>query len=189
MKALHGRRSIRLRGYDYSRQGAYFVTICCHGRRCLLGTIKGGMVVPTPVGQAVLTCWEAIPRHAPRVDLDAYVLMPNHLHGIIYLTDEGRGTPWRAPTDSVREAFGQPRSGSLATVVRSFKTASTRAALEVDLHLGSRLWQRGYYEHVDTRRRRSRTYPSLHRTKPGPMGGGRILRGRGVGERRPGGRC
>jgi REP element-mobilizing transposase RayT len=107
-----------------------------------------GMASLTPVGKEILRCWEAIPRHASHVILDAYVVMPNHLHGIICLTDDGRGTPWRAPTDPVREAFGQPRSRSLPTVVRSFKTASTRAALGEDPRLGPRIWQRGYYEHV-----------------------------------------
>ena len=148
MKAPRGRRSTRLRGYDYSRPGAYFVTICCLGRERQLATVKGGIVILSPVGHEVVRCWEAIPLHTPHVDLDAFVLMPNHLHGIICLTEDGRGTPWRAPTDSVREAFGKPRSGSLPTILRSFKTASTRAARAADPLLGPRLWQRGYYEHV-----------------------------------------
>jgi len=75
----HGRRSIRLHGYDYTQPGAYFVTVCTHDRACLFDH---------PVVRAVVDAsWRAIPRHFPQVTLDAYVIMPNHLHGILIMNE------------------------------------------------------------------------------------------------------
>lgn len=81
----HHRRSIRLKGYDYSQAGAYFVTLNVHQRRCFLGEAVGGKVRLSPAGEMVLRVWEAVPNHYPGVDVDAFVVMPNHVHGIIVL--------------------------------------------------------------------------------------------------------
>jgi REP element-mobilizing transposase RayT len=81
------RHSIRLRGYDYTREGAYYFTICCHQRRCLLGEIKDGIMHLNLVGATVKAVWESLPRHFPLIELDAFVVMPNHVHGIIFITD------------------------------------------------------------------------------------------------------
>ncbi len=81
------RHSIRLRGYDYTREGAYYFTICCHQRRCLLGEIKDGIMHLNLVGATVKAVWESLPRHFPLIELDAFVVMPNHVHGIIVITD------------------------------------------------------------------------------------------------------
>lgn len=85
LKQRHLRRSIRLQNYEYSQAGAYFVTICTFQRRATLGHIQNGRVIPTPVGETVVRCWEEIPDHFPNVELDKYVLMPNHLHGIVVI--------------------------------------------------------------------------------------------------------
>ena len=85
--AQHHRRSIRLRGYDYARAGAYFVTICTQQRECLFGDIIGGEMRLNAAGQIVAAIWQSIPRHFPNVTLEAWVIMPNHLHGIIVIGD------------------------------------------------------------------------------------------------------
>jgi REP element-mobilizing transposase RayT len=140
------RRSIRLPNYDYSQAGVYFVTICTVGRQPLLSTIVDLGVVLTSLGSLVKETWEAIPRHVAGVELDSYVIMPNHLHGLIALPDRGRGTACRAPTRSQVEAFGHPTTQSLPTVIRSFKAAVSRQA-GLTLQRG-RIWQRGFYERV-----------------------------------------
>jgi len=86
----HHRRSIRLKGYDYSSAGAYFITIFTHQRRCLFGVIRNGVMELNAYGQIVAECWQQIPQHFPRVQLDAFVVMPNHVHGILMITNNGR---------------------------------------------------------------------------------------------------
>ena len=83
----HHRHSIRLQGYDYTQVGAYYFTICCHQRRCLLGEIEDGVMHLNLVGVTVKAVWDSLPRHFPLIELDAFVIMPNHVHGIIVITD------------------------------------------------------------------------------------------------------
>src|ERR1700676_3822247 len=85
--AAHHRRSIRLQGYDYSRAGAYFVTICTHNRECLFGEIVDAGMGLNDGGRMVLTCWGASAAHFSRVELDEFVVMPNHVHGILVIGD------------------------------------------------------------------------------------------------------
>ncbi|MFZ0612076.1 MAG: hypothetical protein WAM73_07560 [Desulfobacterales bacterium] len=123
------RRSIRLRGYDYSRAGAYFVTICTRNQECLFGDIADEKMQLNGAGHAAAQCWHVIPDHFPYAELDAFVVMPSHIHGIVVIAN-GRGTACRAPT---MEQFGRPVSGSIPTVIRSFKSAATKR-LEIDQH-------------------------------------------------------
>ncbi|MBM3189988.1 MAG: hypothetical protein FJZ90_14855 [Chloroflexi bacterium] len=81
----HHRRSIRLRGYDYASAGAYFVTICAQGRMCLFGEIAGREMALNGAGEMVRRLWDELPTRYPGVTLDAFVLMPNHLHGILVI--------------------------------------------------------------------------------------------------------
>jgi len=87
---LHHRRSVRLQDYDYSQDGAYFVTLCTHERRDLFGRLRVNdpeiTVELNEAGAAVQKCWLEIPRHFPFVTLDAFVVMPDHLHGILFLS-------------------------------------------------------------------------------------------------------
>lgn len=83
----HHRRSIRLRGYDYSLPGAYFVTLCVRDRQPVFGEVVAGRVRPSRVGKVAYAFWANIPEHVPEVVLDAFVVMPNHVHGIIGITD------------------------------------------------------------------------------------------------------
>ena len=89
----HGRHSIRLRDYDYSTAGAYFITICTYKRQCLLGEISDGEMRLNEVGRIVQLIWEQLPDHYPHVGVDAFVIMPNHVHGIVILneTEVGAG--------------------------------------------------------------------------------------------------
>ena len=92
----HHRRSIRLKGRDYSQPGAYFVTICTRDRACLFGDVVNGEMRLNGSGETARRCWEDIPDHFPLVELDAFVIMPNHMHGIIVI--QGRGEKSFAPT-------------------------------------------------------------------------------------------
>ena len=85
---VHHRRSIRLRGYDYAQAGAYFVTVCVQNRECLFGEVADGAVPLDRCGEIVARCWDELPSHYPTVELDAFVIMPNHVHGIIVLAGQ-----------------------------------------------------------------------------------------------------
>ena len=91
---LPQRRSMRLRDYDYSQPGAYFVSICVQHRKCLFGTIIDGKMQLNKIGQIVVECWNHIPQHFPSVELVDYVIMPNHMHGIIAWNITDTGTPY-----------------------------------------------------------------------------------------------
>ena len=103
--AKHHRRSIRLKGYDYSEAGIYFLTICTHQRECLFGEIIDGEMKLIEFGKIVLECWQAIPKHFSRIELDEFIVMPNHIHGILVMKDyrnnaidDGRGLAMPTPT-------------------------------------------------------------------------------------------
>ena len=91
--SLPQRRAMRLRGYDYSQPGAYFVSICAQHRKCLFGTIIDGQMRLNEIGEIVVECWSRIPQHFPSVELGEYVIMPNHIHGIIALNIVGARSP------------------------------------------------------------------------------------------------
>ena len=134
----HHRRSIRLRNYDYAQPGLYFVTICVQGRACLFGEVVGGEMRLYEPGLMVQEVWESLPREYPGVALGAFVVMPNHFHGIVVLTAE--------QTEAVAAL-------SLPDVVQRFKSFTTaRYRQEVVEHgwppFPGRLWQRNYYEHI-----------------------------------------
>ena len=85
------RRSIRLQGYDYSQSAAYFVTICTHGQQCILGEVIDDCVQMSPYGEMVWQTWRGLPQRFERVELDQFVVMPNHVHGIIVITSANVG--------------------------------------------------------------------------------------------------
>ena len=111
----HHRRSIRLKGYDYSQAGAYFVTICVKERACLFGDVLDGEMRLNDVGQMVTHDWVELPERFPTVKIDEFVVMPNHLHGIIILTghnDETRTNNVGAPLVGAQlPDVAQPRAG------------------------------------------------------------------------------
>jgi REP element-mobilizing transposase RayT len=152
----HHRRSIRLKGYDYTQAGAYYVTLCTKARQCLFGDVVKGEMRLNSLGHIAFTCWQAIPNHFPHVELDAFVVMPNHLHGILVISDtDERARHCRAPTTKQchipkTEQFGKPVPGSIPTVIRSYKGAVTkRINLICDTKSTSLIWQRDLYEHIN----------------------------------------
>jgi putative transposase len=104
--AKHRRRSIRLKGYDYSAAGASFITICTHQRQCLFGSIVSGQMELNATGLWVQACWQRLPHHFLTLTLDVFVIMPNHLHGILWLGDTSGGDG-NGDTSRRGEAFGQ----------------------------------------------------------------------------------
>jgi len=133
------RRCLRLKTYDYSQAGAYFVTITIQNRLCLLGEVRAGVMVLSPAGRLVSDGWEALPTQFAGVTLDAFVVMPNHLHGILILGGEKGIMLDNGPT--------------LGDVICGFKSSVTIAYGCRVRNLGwppyrRRLWQRNYYEHV-----------------------------------------
>ncbi len=177
----HHRRSIRLKGYDYSRAGAYFVTICTHNRECLFGEI-------VPVGAAgrsprKSTDWS--PRQSParpdenvippkmilneygaivwdewiktaeirdEIELDEFVVMPNHFHGIVFIIGGGdrRGDRPVAPTSvhTLVTPIQGPKPKSIGSLIAGFKSAATKRVNEMRNTPGAKLWQRNYYERI-----------------------------------------
>ena len=91
--SLPQRRAMRLRDYDYSQPGAYFLSICAQHRKCLFGTIIDGQMRLNEIGEIVVECWSRIPQHFPSVELGEYVIMPNHIHGIIESNIVGARSP------------------------------------------------------------------------------------------------
>ena len=139
----HHRRSVRLKGHDYAQPGAYFVTVCTRERECLLGEVADGEIRLNEHGMAVREEWLRTAQLRETVELDAFTIMPNHMHGIIVITN-GRGTARRAPT----ERFGKPVANSIPTIMRAFKSASTKRINEMRYTPGTPVWQRNCHEHV-----------------------------------------
>ena len=90
---MHNRRSIRFKGYDYTQAGLYFITICCQNRACLFGEIENGKMMLNDAGAIANDCWLNIPNHFPNAILHEYVIMPNHVHGIIELVGANNHSP------------------------------------------------------------------------------------------------
>ncbi len=136
---LHHRRSIRLAGYDYSQSGAYFVTICTVHRACLLGEVLDGEMTLSTLGCVVDECWLWLQNQYEFVELDTYVIMPNHLHGVIFILDSDyTGGSRTAPT----------KRKPLGGLIGAFKTTSTKRVNSVRQTPGLQIWQRNYYEHI-----------------------------------------
>lgn len=145
MNERHRRRSIRLRGYDYREAGAYFVTICTANRECFFGEIVDEAMQLNRLGEIVQDEWHRTAIVRPQVSLDAFVVMPNHIHGIISFDAQEEGKARLAPTTA---RFGYPIAGSLPSILGAFKSACTNRINLARQTPGLPLWQRNYYEHV-----------------------------------------
>jgi putative transposase len=160
LKIKYNRHSIRLPGYDYSQSGLYFITICCRDQICHFGDIENGFIYLNDIGAVVQKCWIEIPLHYPNVELHQYVIMPNHFHGIIQITDnfsnikKNVGAKNLSPVcinndlNMSANNFSHLRgtSKTVGSIVRGFKIGVTkwiRANTSID-----KLWQRNYYEHI-----------------------------------------
>ena len=111
----HRRRSIRLKGYDYSRAGAYFVTICLQGGQCLLGQIVDGAMQPNAAGMMIDQEWFALSGRFPSIELDEFVVMPNHIHGIISIHEPPVGAPLVGAQKADTSQVGAPLVGAPGT--------------------------------------------------------------------------
>ena len=136
----HVTSRLRLRGHDYSQPGTFFVTICTQDRACLLGAVEEGRAILSPPGTVVESWWYSIPRRFPDVAVDAVVVMPNHVHGVVMIG----GAP-----DTGRD----PGTPSLSAVIQWFKGVSTNDYMLGVREFGwppfnRRLWQKGFHEHI-----------------------------------------
>lgn len=120
---IRHRKSIRLKEYDYSQPGEYFVTICTYDKKCVFGKIIGEKIELSPIGKMARQCWEEIPKHFSEVELDEYVVMPNHIHGIIIIT-ERRDLINQIPTKDF-PLMKNPKQ-TLGKIVRHYKARSAR---------------------------------------------------------------
>ncbi len=149
----HHRRSIRLKGYDYSQAGAYFVTMVTQGRACLFGDVVNGVVVLNDLGKIVQKWWDDLPIHFPNIETGAFVVMPNHVHGVIIIVHDGRGAV-PAPGFDLhatpgREDPAPTKQPTLGQIVAYFKYQSTKEINALDgTGVITNIWQRNYYERI-----------------------------------------
>ena len=150
---IHRDQSLRLKGYDYTNTGAYFVTIVTQGRLCLFGEMVGEEMRLNEGGEMVCRVWEALPRRFPVIEIDVFVVMPNHLHGIIVINQPvARGlVDTRTPDGGVDAPT--PDRIALGDVIGAYKSLTTveyirgvKTVKWTPFH--GRLWQRNYYEHI-----------------------------------------
>jgi REP-associated tyrosine transposase len=145
----HKRSSIRIKGYDYSQRGVYFVTLCVKKKAHLLGCVEDGALILSEIGKIVEKYWLEIPEHFPGVRLDEYVIMPNHVHGLIeIITDVGAdslvGAENLQPLRNVNR-YQQAIPRSLSSIIRGFKIGVTKWCHYHDYNF---VWQRNYYDHI-----------------------------------------
>jgi putative transposase len=145
------RKFLRLSTYDYSQPGMYFLTICTHDRQSIFGAIDAGYVFLNASGTLVESTWHALPHRFPNLKLDTFIVMPNHVHGIVFLeTPQSSQKPVASiALQSQRRLTGAPTNRtSLAHVVRAFKSLSAIGVNKIRMTPGFPVWQRNYYEHI-----------------------------------------
>ncbi len=146
----HHRRSIRLKGYDYSSPGYYFITICIENRLHLFGDVSGEKMVMNDAGKMIFHWWQELNKKFDTVKTGDAIIMPNHFHGIVRITTANNGTPPVSDTEMMGNNAGIP---TLADMVDWFKTMTTNAYIRGVRQSGwpkidGRLWQRNYWEHI-----------------------------------------
>jgi len=156
--AIHHRRSIRFRGYDYSQPGAYYLTLCTHEKEHLFGEIAGGEMKRNECGEIVRQGWEDFPRRYPAVQVDSFVVMPNHIHGILLVgaihelpQGDFQGATRESPQRQFQRAVHEPplrRRMLLPKLIGYLKMTTSKRINEIRGTPGSPVWQRNYYEHI-----------------------------------------
>lgn len=158
----HHRHSIRLQGYNYSQSGIYFVTLCTHQRQCLFGEINGGRMHLNQIGKIVAQEWLNSSKIRQEIDLDEWIIMPNHLHGIVVITkndgvnigDEGVNNGGGAKNYKgaslapLREMSRQRKPRSLSSFIWGFKSSVTKRIKPICEYPNLVIWQRNYYETI-----------------------------------------
>ncbi len=165
----HNRQSIRLKGYDYSKAGNYFVTICVKDKERILGEINDGIVSLSDIGKIADQCWQKIPEHFPNVQLDEYVIMPNHIHGVIEIVKNDdnidgirnvvvgiqnfESLHYESPQQqqhkkppSKQNQFQKIIPRSLGSIVRGFKIGVTKWCQNNDREYFQ--WQRNFHDRI-----------------------------------------
>lgn len=148
---IHHRRSIRLKNYNYSQAGLYFITICVHDRLPLFGKIIDGEMLLNAAGYMVANQWLLLPYRFPSIVLHEYVVMPNHFHGVIESVGAIPcgclifcGCPEKEginPAPTVGDVVGAFKSLSTNEYIRNVKQNEWQP-------FNKKLWQRNYYEHI-----------------------------------------
>jgi putative transposase len=151
------RRTIRVQDYDYTQAGAYFITIWTRDRKCLLGKVVNDMVQLNGTGRLVESVWLKTASVRPEIELDAYVVMPNHFHAIFFIQESpgpAGATHRVAPTENHAAGAGKPHRPagpqlrSVGAIIGQFKSLVTKRLTLAPPYFQSSLWQRNYYEHV-----------------------------------------
>ncbi|MBM4146974.1 MAG: transposase [Nitrospira sp.] len=155
----HHRRTIRLKDYDYSRVGAYFVTICTQVRECLFGDITSDEMQLNRAGEMIQKTWKEIPLKYSHIEIDEFLVMPNHIHGIIIIKGNYcRGEVFSPAVSlsgsitnlSIQKGGDTPplQIPTLGRIIAYFKYQSTKQINLINNSPGTPLWQRNYYEHI-----------------------------------------
>ncbi len=159
----HHRRSIRLKGYDYSQAGGYYVTIVTWHRECLFGEVVNKEMILNKVGKIVEWEWLELPKRFSYIELGAYMVMPNHFHGILFIhetvgaTRQGQinsqtgSEPLQTNTSVGMDGSPLPRGpkpASLGAILAQFKSRATKRIWKIPEFKETPIWQRNYYEHV-----------------------------------------
>ncbi len=149
---LPNRHSIRLPDFDYSRTGVYFVTIDTVGQAHLFGRVTNSQMILNDLGTIADECWNRIPDHHPGTDLCDYIVMPNHVHGLIVLSgnEKEADTAGRVPTGLApkKESYSKPTKNSIPTIIRSYKSSVSKLVHEEFPGRFEKIWQSRYYERV-----------------------------------------
>jgi putative transposase len=147
-KPLPQRKSPRLKDYDYSQEGAYFITICTHHRRHLFGSITGEQMNLSPLGKLAEWHWYDLPNHFAHLTLDEFIVMPNHIHGVLFIAENPiKGDTQSDSIDAVPTGEKITKRSSLGVVVGTYKAAVTRNARQ-KLQFMKTIWQSRYYDHI-----------------------------------------
>ena len=156
---IHHRKFIRLKGYDYSQAGLYFITICCQDRIWRFGEIVKAensqpKMILNDAGIIANDCWLEIPKHFPNAKLHEHIVMPNHVHGIIELSGdvvraqniESRQDDGRVQNIEPQNKFQKIIPGSIGSIIRGYKIGVTIGVKNI--FPGEKLWQRNFYENI-----------------------------------------
>lgn len=140
----HRPNTMRHVAHDYTAPGAYFVTICVHDRQMLFGQIVDGVMQLNPLGGLAQRCLVEVMRHNPNVRLDVFVVMPNHVHILLWIVDQTGEPPAAGP----QRQFAQPIAGSLSTLIGTYKAEVSRQARRAGLAPAGPLWQRNFWDRI-----------------------------------------
>ena len=136
------RRSIRVQGHDYASPGEYFITICTYERESIFGIVQEDKMILNEWGTIAENCWGELLKNFSHIHLGSCIVMPNHIHGIIGIDKYPEGHC------KVDRKFSDAISGSISTIVGSFKSATTRQINQIRQNSGATIWQRNFYEHI-----------------------------------------